>query len=229
MRVCFVSTLTFVIARASHCFQTPTTHMVQTLRGPPCHHDSHLHGAGGASSHHCLLPRLAVPWQASQPRCSRSGRSASLSFSVLSRLSLCACTSVWLPPLMAAHFHCPHPRPDPYLLAVCPATALWGALSPLRVPLHWHPHRHCTIQEPARNWRVIFKALTLLDYVIKNGSEGVVEEVRWRLLAGCCIAFPVARACNVCRLYLLTYVCSVVLGGTHVRVRMVCVCGVRVV
>ena len=34
------------------------------------------------------------------------------------------------------------------------------------------------LKEPARNWRVIFKGLTLLDYMIKNGSERVIEHAR---------------------------------------------------
>jgi len=31
---------------------------------------------------------------------------------------------------------------------------------------------------PGRSWRSIFKALTLLDHLVKNGAERVVEEVR---------------------------------------------------
>mgnify|MGYP000642478108 FL=1 len=34
------------------------------------------------------------------------------------------------------------------------------------------------LKEPPRNWRIIFKALTLLEYLIRNGSERVVQETR---------------------------------------------------
>ncbi len=49
-----------------------------------------------------------------------------------------------------------------------------------------------SLKEPARNWRVIFKGLTLLDYVIKNGSERVVE----------CVG-SVCIACALCWEYYL--------------------------
>ena len=33
------------------------------------------------------------------------------------------------------------------------------------------------LDQPGRNWRSVFKALTLLDHLVKNGAERVVEDV----------------------------------------------------
>lgn len=38
-----------------------------------------------------------------------------------------------------------------------------------------------TLQQPPRYWRQIFKALTLLEYLIKNGAERVVQEAQDRV------------------------------------------------
>ena len=38
------------------------------------------------------------------------------------------------------------------------------------------------LDQPGRNWRSVFKALTLLDHLVKNGAERVVEEVSFYIL-----------------------------------------------
>ena len=34
------------------------------------------------------------------------------------------------------------------------------------------------VNESGRNWRIVYKALTLLEYLIRNGSERSVEDGR---------------------------------------------------
>ena len=38
-----------------------------------------------------------------------------------------------------------------------------------------------TMGQPPRNWRQIFKALTLMEYLVKNGAERCVQEARDRI------------------------------------------------
>ena len=35
-----------------------------------------------------------------------------------------------------------------------------------------------SLDKRGKDWRVVFKALTLMDYLIKNGAERVVDECR---------------------------------------------------
>ena len=34
------------------------------------------------------------------------------------------------------------------------------------------------VNESGKNWRIVYKALTLLEYLIRNGSERAVEDAR---------------------------------------------------
>ena len=80
--------------------------------------------------------------------------------------------------------------PTEKALAEALSTENWGASSTLlrqlsEATFDWQDHSVVmravwkSIRDPrTKNWRVTFKGLTLLDYLIKNGHERVVDEAR---------------------------------------------------
>lgn len=59
-----------------------------------------------------------------------------------------------------------------------PSLSLPPSIRPL--PFRYHQVMKAiwsALDQPGRNWRSVFKSLTLLDHLVKNGAERVVEDV----------------------------------------------------